>query len=320
MRTHVRHRGRERKVERLELARLGIEHGEGVHRLVDHGAREAPVREEAVRAHAEDPHRIAQLDLEVRQLLAVAVQVPPTASVGDPVQRAVRAPLGLEDRLVGAAGDPLVLDPELAAEKRQQRVVPGEIREPSVGAESRRAVEVAPCAQHARLARAVCGKRDELVHDVAAAVGLAHADHRRAVRRDAAVGVAERVRFGWFGRHRTRIAARRRRGTRGCRRSSRRRTRRRAAMPRRRRTRERVCARRTRAASARVATRPACAARARRVRPRPGAARSRESRPSSKSTTTQPNHGSPLPRRLLDRDRRSATSRTVRLASAPSYY
>ena len=73
--------------------------------------------------------RIAQLDFEARQLLAVAVQVPPPVSVGDPVQRAVGPQSGWHDRLVGAAGDELVLDPELAAEERQQRVIPGEIRE-----------------------------------------------------------------------------------------------------------------------------------------------------------------------------------------------
>ena len=185
----------------------GSSTAEGVHRFVDHGAREAPVREEAVRAHAEDPHRIAQLDLESRQLLAVAVQVPPTVSVGHPVQRAVGAPLRLHDRLIGAAGDEVVLDPELAPQERQQRVVPREVREAAVGPDSRSSVEVAARSDDVRLPRSVCGKRDELVHDVAGSMRLAYADHLRAVRRDAAVRIAQRVGLGRFGCYRAWIAS-----------------------------------------------------------------------------------------------------------------
>ena len=86
-------------------------------------------------------------------------------------------------------------DVQLAAVPRHPREVPGEEAEPRpVGGDARIRVEVAPAGDDARLAGAVGGYRDELVHDVrrtiALGMPLADADPERAVRRDAPVRVA----------------------------------------------------------------------------------------------------------------------------------
>ena len=58
-----------------------------------------------------------------------------------------------------------------------------------------------------RLGRAVGRERDELVVDLAAGVPLAHADHGLAVRRDDAVGIAQRVRLRRLRGDRLRLRA-----------------------------------------------------------------------------------------------------------------
>ena len=149
----------------------------------------------------------------------------------DPVQGAVGAPLGLEDRPLSrrrrARPRPRARSRETAA-----AVVPGEIRKPSVGAEPRRAVEVAPRAKHARLRLIRLHGRRPVRSRRRPPVGLAHADHRRAVRRDAAVGIPRR----WARRARASPDVdrrRRRRGTRGRRRKFEKKNALRAATPRR---------------------------------------------------------------------------------------
>ena len=161
-------------------------------------ADDAAVGQERVPRLAEDPQRPADLGLERGQRLAVAVEVPPAGAVGAVVQDAVRAPLGLHDRLARAARDEPsrrerrreLRDPQLRALPRHPRVVPGQPRDPlAVRRDPRRGVEVVARGEHARLGRAVDGHRDEVVDVLGLAVALAHAD--QPVAGDPQVGVAQ---------------------------------------------------------------------------------------------------------------------------------
>src|SRR5262249_41705677 len=94
-----------------------------------------------------------------------AIEIPPAVAVRGEVERAVRTPLRLEDRLVLAAGDLLALteravgvdlgDPELGAAPGLVRGVPGEQGEaPAVLAQPRIRVEVVARDQDVPLAAA----------------------------------------------------------------------------------------------------------------------------------------------------------------------
>ena len=89
----------------------GVEQREPRVAVLPVGADDAAAAVEAVAGHPEGPlrhaefgrHRLQRLDLTV----ALPVEVPPAAAVGDEVQLALRRPRRLEDRFVAAAGDAL---------------------------------------------------------------------------------------------------------------------------------------------------------------------------------------------------------------------
>ena len=116
------------------------------------------------------------------------------------MQRPVRAPVGLEDRLVLAARDAVgvpdapvtveVAEPELGAVPGHARVIPHEPGEPlAARVHTRAREEIVAGDDDVRLGRSVGRQRDQLVHHLAALVALAHADHGAAVWCHAAVGV-----------------------------------------------------------------------------------------------------------------------------------
>jgi hypothetical protein len=208
----------------LQVAAARIEQLERVRRRARDDAGDAPVVEEGVAAHREDPARVADLAVvEPRQrprcaVGAEPVEVPPPAAIGAEVQHAVGAPLRLEDRFLRAAGDAARVghravraerpDPQLGAVPRHPRVIPGEPGEPPpVRVGPRAGHEVAPGHDDARLSAAVGRQRDELVDHAAVLVALAHAHHRRAVADHAPVRVTQRVRARRRGRQRLRIGA-----------------------------------------------------------------------------------------------------------------
>src|SRR3954454_5701256 len=119
---------------------------------------------------------VTQGEGPVGELLAVAVELPEPGQVGDPVERAVPAPLGLPDRVLGPPGQQLVVDVQLGAVPRHVGVVPAEIRKaPPVRAEARERVEVAPAREHLDLAP-VERNGNDLVDHLALAMSLSYAD------------------------------------------------------------------------------------------------------------------------------------------------
>src|SRR5262249_28503692 len=161
---------RVRQVEARQPSRPRLEKLEPVDRLTGEDTRDAALVEERVARQVEDPLRVAELALLAREGVNLTVpfdvEVRPAGSVGDEEQRAVRAPLGLEDRLRLGAGNASrvrartvaleVPDAEIGALERHVRVVPGQPRKPAaVSARTRCGVEVATVRDHTRLARAV---------------------------------------------------------------------------------------------------------------------------------------------------------------------
>ena len=201
---------RERQVEPLECARARVEQLEALDRPASNDASDAAVRQEDVGRDSEDPLRWCELRLGFVQGAQVAVplgvQVPPAVRVVDEMEDALGAPDRLRHSLaIRACYMALVRqravrrevrDVKLCALEREQRVVPACPREAAaVRADPRRRVEVAPARDWARLLRAVRRERDELVDRLAVHVmPLAYADDQATVGRDAAVGIANRVR------------------------------------------------------------------------------------------------------------------------------
>ena len=165
--------------------------------------RTTAVVEKDVAAHPEDPRREADLGIvEPRQRTAFAVEVPPAAPVGQEVQLAVRGELRVDHRFLRAARNeprsPPRPPPQLRAVPRHARMIPCEPDEPPAGrVEARRHEEVVTGGDHARLGRPVRRKKDEFVVHLPRLVPLANADDGRAVGRDRAVRVPQRV---WLGR------------------------------------------------------------------------------------------------------------------------
>ena len=159
-----------------EVARRDVEQAVAPGAAADRHDR--AVRQEPVGRAAEDPARVGELGLHRRERLEPRavhepVQVPPAAAVRDEVERAVGGPLGLDDRLVRAAGreDGVAQgpvrgdrrDPQAGGVPGHVGVVPfepGELR--PVRGEPRRRDEVRPRDEDARVAIAV--ERD--VHDL----------------------------------------------------------------------------------------------------------------------------------------------------------
>ena len=147
----------------------------------------------------------------------VAVEVPPVAAVGHEPQRAVGAPPRLQHRLVGAARDHELLaaaevaDDQLGGVPRHRRVVPPQPRQrAAVRGQARRGDEVRAADQHLRLAGRVRVEPDDLVHDLGGrrpVVALAHADDRRAVGGEVAVGEAVGARARGLGGERHGVGA-----------------------------------------------------------------------------------------------------------------
>ncbi len=131
------------------------------------------------------------------------------------MQLAGGVPLGLEDRLLGAAGDQAGVghviqrrDPELGSVPGHVRVVPAGPGEPAaVGADAGEGVEVAPAGEHGRLAGPVEREGDDLVLGFAGAVDLAHADDGAPVWSEPHVGVAQAGGAVGRGRDRQRLLA-----------------------------------------------------------------------------------------------------------------
>ena len=135
--------------------------------------RDGAVGQEPVRRSIEDPGRVGELGLHRRQRLEPwalddPVQVPPAAPVADQVERPVRSPLGLDDRLVRPAGGQRRLAERavgLDAGDAQAGRVPGHVR----------VVPLEPA--QARAVRCLARRRHE--------VGTGHEDDRvAAVERD----------------------------------------------------------------------------------------------------------------------------------------
>src|SRR6185436_14795192 len=112
---------------------------------------------------AEDPLRHAALCFHRGERFIASVEVPPAGAIGDEVKCPVRAPLRLEDRLVGTAGDELCLAqggklsyPKLCAIPWHAGVIPAEPSEfCSVRAKSRVGVKIAARNQRVRRAIAI---------------------------------------------------------------------------------------------------------------------------------------------------------------------
>ena len=169
------------------------------------------VRQEPVGRAVEDPSRVGELGLQPGEQLELrslgqAVQVPPAGAVADEVQRAVRRPLGLGDRLVVTAGGQVALSERaVLAERRDAqpgrvpwhvRVVPLEPRQPqAVGRRARRGQEVGALVQHALGRRSPSSGTSTMAATgiALAAVVLADGEEPTARRIEAQVGVAVRT-------------------------------------------------------------------------------------------------------------------------------
>ena len=212
-----------REIELLQHSGPWIEQLETLHRLTSDRAGDATVRQERVRRNTEDPLWERELGLLLAQRHDLAallgVQVPPAVRVVDEMEDALRAPQRLSHGLAIRARDVALVreravvrqvgHAQLGALEREQRVVPARPRKlPTVRADARRRVEVAPARDWAGLLRAVRRERDELVHRLAVHVmALAHADDQATVRRDAAVGIATRVRRRRLRRYQLRLGS-----------------------------------------------------------------------------------------------------------------
>ena len=131
--------------------------------------RDRAVGEEPVRRSIEDPGRVGELRLHRRQRLEPRalddpVQVPPAAPVADQVERPVRRPLGLDDRLVRPArGQRRLAERAVGLDQRRRaggsrpRACPGGPTRASTGA-CRRATGAARRRSRART-RAPPGRR-----------------------------------------------------------------------------------------------------------------------------------------------------------------
>src|SRR5215211_5267157 len=93
----------------LAPAALWVQQGEPVAALLSVPTGDAPVSDERIARVVELPGGVGELGRHRQQRLhlgvTLAVQVPPARPVRDEVQAALRAPLGLHDRLVRATSD-----------------------------------------------------------------------------------------------------------------------------------------------------------------------------------------------------------------------
>ena len=213
---------RERKVEARELSALEIENLEPVDRGSREDAGNPTVAEEGVAREIEDPLRVAELRLLAGERMdfavALHVEIRPAGAIGDEVEKSVRAPFRLEDRLLLRARDATAVrhravagqraDTQIGAFEWHVRVIPGQPGQSgSVRARPWSGVEVAAACDHLWFGGAVGREDDELVLRFPFSVGLPDADDEPAIREDAAVRIAEGVRLGWLGRDRLRVGA-----------------------------------------------------------------------------------------------------------------
>ena len=217
------HRGhpRERRVQLGDRA-VGIAPGEPVVPAAQAGEHDRPVGQHRVARRRELPVRHPDLGVHAHDGCdvgagRVAVEIPPVAAVGHEPQRAVGAPPRLQHRLVGAARDHELLAAgevahhELGGVPRHRRVVPPQPRQrAAVRGQARCGDEVRVADQHLRLAGRVRVEPDDLVHDLGGrrpVVALAHADDRRAVGGEVAVGEAVGARARGLGGERHGVGA-----------------------------------------------------------------------------------------------------------------
>ena len=211
-----------RQIDSLEASGLGIQQLETVEPGPGEEAGDAPVAEERVPGQIEDPLGISELGFLAGQRLDLArpldVEVGPAGSVGDEVQLAGGAPLGLEDRLVLGPCDAAVVqqrsvdtqvgDTEVGAFEGHARMVPGNPRQAhAVGARTWGRIEVAARGDHPRLGGSVGRQDDELVPRLALAVALPDADDQAPVGEDTSVRIPQRVRLRRLWRDRLRLGA-----------------------------------------------------------------------------------------------------------------
>jgi hypothetical protein len=208
-----------REVEVAQALAARVEHEEAFLAALAADGGDGAVGEEGVGGAAEQPLWVTQLGSLRGQPLdrpaLVAEEIPPAVAVRDEVQPALGVPLGLEDRLRGAAGDQAGVgrvlergDPELGPVPGHVRVVPAGPGEPAaVGADAGEGVEVAPAGEHGRLAGAVEREGDDLVLGFAGAVDLTHADDGAPVGAEPHVGVAQAGGALRLGRDRDRLLA-----------------------------------------------------------------------------------------------------------------
>ncbi len=215
-----------RQIGALELRGLaGLDERQAVDAILADDARDAAIGQERVCAHAENPLRRTELGSHRRQRLDVvvvlAIQVPPAGSIRNEVQLALWTPLGLEDRLALATGQPScirdravrgqVADPQLRAVPGHARVVPDQPGQlAAIGADARRRIEVVAFGDDARFARAVGWHGNQLVgrFGTFGLVPFADAQQQLAVGRQAGVGVACSRGDARLGRDRPRFLAR----------------------------------------------------------------------------------------------------------------
>ena len=182
----------------------------------------ASLGEERVRGHVEQPRRYPELLFPGRQGLDpavdVAIDVPPSCSVGDEMQHALGTPVRLEDRLLGTsryqprlAHGPVLREighPQLAAVPWHVRVVPREpCQSPAVWGGPGVREKVVAGGQGPGLAGAVGWQGDELIQRFRTPVPLSNADEPTPVRRQPAVGVAVGPRGEGLRSDRTRLAS-----------------------------------------------------------------------------------------------------------------
>ena len=190
-----------------------IEQAERVDRAAAHPQQGAAIADQRIALLAQVPQRAADfgigegghgLGAATAGLRRPAVQVGPSAAVGQEVERAVVAPLRLGHRFTGAAGHPLQIGQhsftrgvEAACQQAgvvpgHGRVVPGDERKPPSGAvPARPGHEVAVAKLHAALVFGpVQVKQDDgVAGHAAAAVVFAHGYQRAAIGAGMAVGI-----------------------------------------------------------------------------------------------------------------------------------